>query len=270
MPGKHALKTSEDATKATADEPAPASPGLQETVGRVLKHPAAAPTAVTVVAVALVLGLGWLNRSSGVGPASDARPLAEGEAINTESIEANQAGDGSGNDERILGEAFVADAPLVPTRGRQAVAVPTWLDIPLVAPAYAVRPDAAYTLIPGAVPTTVTGETPSGGVGAGGGGSSGSTTSTTRPGTGTTRPSTGSTSSTTTPDSPTTSQPPDTTPTTETPTTQPPDTTPTTETPTTQPPDTTVPPDPGGGGLLAAVDDLVDNLTDVLEPVPLL
>jgi hypothetical protein len=260
MAGKHALKKPNEAKHDTKDRTVDAT-----TVARVLKHPAAAPTAVTVVAIALVMGMGWLNRTSEVGPAALATPLGEGRRTTGEV----QADDGQ------PGGPTGTTGPVLATRGRRAVLVPTWMDLPLVTPALAVQPDAIGMLIPGAQPTAF--PAPGAGSGSGSSGSGTGTTGTTQAGTGTTAGPGGGgttvttgTSTTNPPDITPTTQPPDTTPATDPPdTTEPP---PTTDTTTTEPPTTeTIPPaSEEPGGLLDVVDDLLDTVSPAVEPLPLL
>lgn len=261
MAGKHALKTPIEANQDTKDRTVDTT-----TVARVLKHPAAAPTAVTVVAIALVMGMGWLNRTSEVGPGSLATPLAQGRSATS---------DGRTDDEADGRDPTDTTGPVLATRGRRAVLVPTWMDLPLVTPALAVQPDAIGTLIPGAEPTAF----PAPGSGSGSGSSGTGTTGTTQAGTGTTTGPGGGTTVTTGTSGTSTTNPPDTTPTTQppdtTPVTDPPDTTeppPTTDTTTEPPPTTeTIPPaSEQPDGLLDVVDDLLDTVSPAFEPVPLL
>lgn len=264
MTGKHALKTASKARKSAVDgkngddttaDP-PGDPRAR--IAALLRHPAAAPTGVTLVAVLLVIGAGWLSESGEPGPSRLATPLAAGG-----SYSGGSSGDG-GPGRAAASQEAAAEGTVVELSGRRAIALHTWLDVPLVAPAMAANPLAPYAMIPGAEPTT---RTPSGS-------GTGSTT-----GTGGSSTSSGSGGSTVTTLTPTTVTPPTTeTPTTETPTTAPPPTTqtpttetpttetPTTETPTTAPPDT-LPTEPVGG-LPGAVDGVVDEVTGLLVPEP--
>jgi hypothetical protein len=218
MAGKHALTTD------TENIP-------------VLRHPATAPAIVTLVTVALVVGLGVLNRSSEPAPRSLATPLANGRT-------STSVGDRPGS------QASVRE---VRTQG---LVLATWVDIPLVAPALAALPGpAAYTLIPGATVTTP-------------GGDATGASSSPAPG-GSTAPSGGSGSATTTAPPPATA----TTLPAEAPTTEAPATTlaPTTEVPTTVEAPTTVPPPTTDttvattSGLLGAVDGLLVEATVLLD-----
>jgi hypothetical protein len=274
MTGKHALKTPPKATRspqaATAGTATAAeAPGdARARLTAVVRHPAAAPTAVTLVAVLLVMGVGWLNDSSEPEPSRLATPLAAGG-----SYSGSSRGD-SGSSRGAASQQAATQGTVVVIQGRQAIALHTWMDVPLVAPAVAANPTAPHTMIPGAEPT----ETPPPGSGSssgsgggstappggasGSGGGSGSTATTHTPTTGnTTTPTTASDTTPTTADTtPTTETPTTETPTTETPTTE----TPTTETPTTETP-TTLALDPIGG-LLGAVDDLVGDVTGLVAP----
>jgi hypothetical protein len=182
MAGKHALekKTQPDgATRAgrsdgePPDSPPDDQPEKQGAVEKSGLHPAVAPAVVTLVAVFLVVGIGWLNRSGEPGPASLARPLANGQSPTSERESESDAA----SVRAVTPSGTTSDAGVVTTRGTQALLLPTWMDIPLVTPAIALRPEAADTMIPGAEATTVP---PRGsGSGSGSGSSDGTTSPTT-------------------------------------------------------------------------------------------
>lgn len=264
MAGKQALEQEARSDEASArvarrgGAPPAAPPDDDPTVAKPGLHPAAAPAIVTLVAVVLVVGIGWLNRSGEPGPAALARPLANGES----SADGGTVGDAASVRE-VTPSGVTSDTGVVTTRGSTAVLLPTWMDIPLVAPAIAVRPEAVQALIPGAEPTTVP---PSSGSGSGTGSGAGGTTAPTASGPTVTQPGTLPTATTqpavTVPPTsapPTTEPPP---PTTEPPTTAPP----TTEPPTTELPPTTDLPPPTDTGLLDVVDDLLGDVTGLLVP----
>lgn len=267
MAGKHALKQEAGTDQAPARAgrrgaaPPAVPPAEHLTVEKPGLHPAAAPAIVTLVAVALVIGIGWLNGSGEPGPASLARPMADGELPGG----GGPARGGAASLREVTPAGVTSDAGVVSTRGATAVVLPTWMDIPLVAPAIAVRPEAVDTMIPGAEPTAVP---PTGGSGPGPGPGSGGTTVPTTSAPTVTRPST--VPATTTP--PTVTVPPTTAP----PTTQPTATTvtptpepTTTLLPTTVPTPTTEAPTPTGGtGLLDVVDGLLGDVTGLLVPPP--
>jgi hypothetical protein len=236
--------------------------------GNDARHPGRTPALLTLAVTVVLVGAGWLTQGRDDTPTRLAVPMGNGSDSDDD--------DGARNGEVGVSESAPGTPLGVSRDGEPAYVLANWLDVPLVAPAAAIQPDALGTLIP-IVPFTGI-PTPGGDDGSPTGGSgtdSGSgdtpsdeddTTSTTaRTGTDTGGP--GSTASstttpTTTPDdtTPPATDPPDTTP----PATDPPDTTP----PTTAPPDTTPPPtEPPpteGDGLLGVVDDL---LTGTVTPL---
>ena len=234
-------------------------------------HPGRTPALLTLAVTVVLVGVGWLTQGRDDTPTRLAVPMGTG----------SSAGD---DDDRRTGEVgddeSTAGTPLGVTRGGEpAYVLANWLDVPLVAPATAIQPDALGTLIPltrytGVEATgTASGDgTTTSGTSTGSGSGTGSipsgdgtTVTTARPSTGTVGPGTTTPTATTTPTTapagttPTTA-PPDSTPTTAPPDTTPPDTTP----PPTEPPATTVPPAEDDGGLLDIVDDILTGTVDPL------
>ena len=175
MAGKHALEQETRSDRASAravrsrgespDEGADPLDDEQPVVDKAGLHPAVAPAVVTLVAVFLVVGIGWLNRSGEPGPASLARPLANGQSSTSEG-----ASDGDAASVRaVTPSGTTSDAGVVTTRGTQALLLPTWMDIPLATPAIALQPEAADTMIPGAEPTAVPPRRSGSGTGSGSG-----------------------------------------------------------------------------------------------------
>jgi hypothetical protein len=238
-------------------------------------HPGRTPALLTLAVTVVLVGVGWLTQGRDDTPTRLAVPMGTGSSA-------------GGDDDRRTGEVgddeSTAGTPLGVTRGGEpAYVLANWLDVPLVAPATAIQPDALGTLIPltrytgfGAATGTASGDgttTSATSTGSGSGTGSipsgdGTTVTTARPTTGTVSPGTTTPTATTTPTTapagttPTTA-PPDTTPTTAPPDTTPPDTTP----PPTEPPATTVPPAEDDGGVLDIVDDILTGTVDpLLDP----